>query len=663
MQKMLTIISNVLRGRASRHGAQVVSESSMRRAVLQLLAVQGQYADTTSPPDPALRPYKPDTDLYSISHSLLADNFKRPKTDQTFTEIDPSAVLTTERTIASRLLAAHHVINTDPSVSELSVSEQPNLNSPELLATGLTVSEAEPFKADTATTVSELTLSEPFVSTNPFIPESNSSELSAAMASQVSESTLPEPPITSDAPIIAHSSTQAEMDFDQLTLELSSPEQPLNTDQPTQELNPPEPDINTNSNTSISEPQLAERRQNTDIMLLSRPEIPLSLTEDAPLPEPQLAAASMVASSRSYADFTPEATFDIKKVDLHRLEEGPPLTATLTREEGLKYYRTMQTIRRMELKADQLYKQKIIRGFCHLYDGQEACAVGIEGGITLSDHLITAYRAHGYTLTRGGTVREIMAELTGRRGGIAKGKGGSMHMYTKNFYGGNGIVGAQVPLGAGVALACKYLGNDQLCVSLYGDGAANQGQIFETYNMSSLWKLPIIFICENNQYGMGTSVERSSASTEYYKRGDYIPGLRVDGMDVLCVREATKFAADHCRSGKGPILMELQTYRYHGHSMSDPGVSYRTREEIQEVRSKSDPISMLKDRMLSNNMASIEELKEIDIAVRKEIEDAAQFATTDPEPPLDDLCSHIFANDQPFEVRGTTPWTKLTSTS
>ncbi|XP_064837095.1 pyruvate dehydrogenase E1 component subunit alpha, mitochondrial-like isoform X2 [Oncorhynchus masou masou] len=374
-------------------------------------------------------------------------------------------------------------------------------------------------------------------------------------------------------------------------------------------------------------------------------------------------AASMVASSRSYADFTPEATFDIKKVDLHRLEEGPPLTATLTREEGLKYYRTMQTIRRMELKADQLYKQKIIRGFCHLYDGQEACAVGIEGGITLSDHLITAYRAHGYTLTRGGTVREIMAELTGRRGGIAKGKGGSMHMYTKNFYGGNGIVGAQVPLGAGVALACKYLGNDQLCVSLYGDGAANQGQIFETYNMSSLWKLPIIFICENNQYGMGTSVERSSASTEYYKRGDYIPGLRVDGMDVLCVREATKFAADHCRSGKGPILMELQTYRYHGHSMSDPGVSYRTREEIQEVRSKSDPISMLKDRMLSNNMASIEELKEIDIAVRKEIEDAAQFATTDPEPPLDDLCSHIFANDQPFEVRGATPWTKLTSTS
>uniref|UniRef100_A0A671KJ28 Pyruvate dehydrogenase E1 component subunit alpha, somatic form, mitochondrial-like n=2 Tax=Sinocyclocheilus anshuiensis TaxID=1608454 RepID=A0A671KJ28_9TELE len=182
--------------------------------------------------------------------------------------------------------------------------------------------------------------------------------------------------------------------------------------------------------------------------------------------------------------------------------------------------------------------------------GCETCAVGIEAGINLSDHLITAYRAHGYTLTRRGTVREIMAELTGRRGGIAKGKGGSMHMYTKHFYGGNGIVGAQVPLGAGVALACKYLGKNELCVCLYGDGAANQGQIFETYNMASLWKLPCIFICENNKYGMGTSVERAAASTDYYKRGDFIPGLRVDGMDVLCVREATKFAAEHCRSGK-----------------------------------------------------------------------------------------------------------------
>uniref|UniRef100_G3WRQ7 Pyruvate dehydrogenase E1 component subunit alpha, testis-specific form, mitochondrial n=1 Tax=Sarcophilus harrisii TaxID=9305 RepID=G3WRQ7_SARHA len=341
----------------------------------------------------------------------------------------------------------------------------------------------------------------------------------------------------------------------------------------------------------------------------------------------------VLLASRNFAN---DATFDIKKCDIHRLEEGPPTTAVLTREEGLKYYKIMQTVRRMELKADQLYKQKIIRGFCHLYDGQEACGL---------------------------PVREILAELTGRRGGCAKGKGGSMHMYAKNFYGGNGIVGAQVPLGAGIALACKYNEKDEICLTLYGDGAANQGQIFEAYNMAALWKLPCIFICENNRYGMGTSVERAAASTDYYKRGDFIPGIRVDGMDVLCVREATKFAAAYCRSGKGPMLMELQTYRYHGHSMSDPGVSYRTREEIQEVRSKSDPIMLLKDRMVNNNLASIEELKEIDVEVRKEIEDAAQFATADPEPPLEELGYHIYSRDPPFEVRGANQWIKYKSVS
>uniref|UniRef100_A0A3Q2ZYK8 Pyruvate dehydrogenase E1 subunit alpha 1b n=1 Tax=Kryptolebias marmoratus TaxID=37003 RepID=A0A3Q2ZYK8_KRYMA len=333
-----------------------------------------------------------------------------------------------------------------------------------------------------------------------------------------------------------------------------------------------------------------------------------------------------------FADFTPQATFDIKKCDLHRLEAGPPVRAELTREQGLQFYRTMQTVRRMELKADQLYKQKIIRGFCHLYDGQEACAAGIEAAITPSDHLITAYRAHGYTYTRGVSVKQILAELTGRKGGVAKGKGGSMHMYAPHFYGGNGIVGAQ-------------------------------GQIFETFNMAALWKLPCIFICENNQYGMGTSVERAAASTDYYKRGDFIPGLRVDGMDVLCVREAAKFAADHCRAGKGPIVMELQTYRYHGHSMSDPGVSYRTREEIQEVRSKNDPISMLKERMLSSKMASAEEFKEIDTEIRKEVDDAAQFSTSDPEPPLEDLCNHVFCSDPPLDVRGVHPWSRLKSVS
>ncbi|NXV31939.1 ODPA dehydrogenase, partial [Rissa tridactyla] len=351
-------------------------------------------------------------------------------------------------------------------------------------------------------------------------------------------------------------------------------------------------------------------------------------------------ASRVMVASRSYADFASEATFEIKKCDLHRLEEGPSTTTVMTREEGLHYYKTMQTIRRMELKADQLYKQKIIRGFCHLYDGQEACCVGLEAAIKPTDHVITAYRAHGFTYARGVPTREILAELTGRKGGCVKGKGGSMHMYTKNFYGGNGIVGAQVPLGAGIALACKYFDKNEVCLTLYGDGAANQGQIFETYNMAALWKLPCVFICENNRYGMGTSV---------------------DGMDVLSVREATKFATEYCRAGKGPILMELQTYRYHGHSMSDPGISYRTREEIQEVRSKSDPITLLKDRMVNNNLASIEELKEIDVAVRKEIEEAAQFATTDPEPPLEELGNHIYFNEPPFEVRGPNQWIRYKS--
>ncbi|KAL4697850.1 hypothetical protein H8957_001224 [Semnopithecus entellus] len=374
----------------------------------------------------------------------------------------------------------------------------------------------------------------------------------------------------------------------------------------------------------------------------------------------QKSARRVLVASRNSSN---DATFEIEKCDLYLLEEGPPVTTVLTRAEGLKYYRMMLTVRRMELKADQLYKQKFIRGFCHLCDGQEACCVGLEAGINASDHVITSYRAHGMCYTRGLSVRSILTELTGRRGGCAKGKGGSMHMYTKNFYGGNGIVGAQGPLGAGIALACKYNGNGEICLTLYGDGAANQGQIAEAFNMAALWKLPCVFICENNLYAMGTSTERAAASTDYYKRGNFIPGLKVDGMDVLCVREATKFAADYCRSGKGPILMELQTYRYHGHSMSDPGVSYRTREEIQEVRSKRDPIMILQDRMVNSKLATVEELKEIGTEVKKEIDDAAQFATSDPEPRLEELGHHVYSSDSSFEVRGANPWIKFKSVS
>lgn len=371
-------------------------------------------------------------------------------------------------------------------------------------------------------------------------------------------------------------------------------------------------------------------------------------------------AGSVLGASCSYSK---DATFEIKRCDLYRLEEGPPATALLTREDGLRYYRTMRAIRRLEARADQLYKQKFIRGFCHLCDGQEACCVGLEAAIRRSDHVITSYRAHGLCYTRGLSARAILAELTGRRAGCAKGKGGSMHMYCERFYGGNGIVGAQGPLGAGIALACKYQGSGEICLTLYGDGAANQGQLAEAYNMAALWKLPCVFICENNLYGMGTAAERAAASTDYYTRGHFIPGLRVDGMDVLCVREAARFAADYCRAGRGPLVLELQTYRYHGHSMSDPGVSYRAREEVQGVRRKSDPIMLLRDKMVSGGLAGAEELKDVDAEVRKEIDDAAQFATTEPEPPLEELAHHIYSDHPPFEVRGTNPWIKLKSVS
>ncbi|XP_045392634.1 pyruvate dehydrogenase E1 component subunit alpha, testis-specific form, mitochondrial isoform X2 [Lemur catta] len=350
----------------------------------------------------------------------------------------------------------------------------------------------------------------------------------------------------------------------------------------------------------------------------------------APKPARPVPVASCTYSS--------DATFEIPKCDLYRLEEGPPGSAALARQDGLRYYRAMVAVRRMELKADQLYKQKFIRGFCHLCDGQEACCVGLEAAIAPSDHVITSYRAHGVGYTRGLPVRAILAELTGRRGGCAKGKGGSMHMYARNFYGGNGIVGAQGPLGAG-------------------------GQVAEAFNMAALWKLPCVFVCENNRYGMGTAAERAAASTDYYTRGGVIPGLRADGMDVLCVREAARFAAAHCRAGRGPIVLELRTYRYHGHSMSDPGVSYRGREEVQEVRSKSDPVMLLTDRLVGSGLATAEELREIDAGVRREVDEAAEFATSDPEPDLGDLAHHIYSSDPAFEVRGTHPWIKFKSIS
>ncbi|CAL1538020.1 unnamed protein product [Lymnaea stagnalis] len=347
-----------------------------------------------------------------------------------------------------------------------------------------------------------------------------------------------------------------------------------------------------------------------------------------------------------------EATHNVTPYKLHRLDQGPNTTVTYTREDALKYYKQMRMIRVMETTAGNLYKSKIIRGFCHLYSGQEAIAVGMEAAITPEDSVITAYRAHGWTYVRGVSVHAVLAELTGRKTGCANGKGGSMHMYTKNFYGGNGIVGAQVPLGAGIAFAHKYRQEDNICISLYGDGAANQGQLFEAFNIAKLWNLPCIFVCENNGFGMGTSAARASACTDYYTRGDYVPGLWVDGMDVLGVKEATRFAKDYVLKN-GPILIEAFTYRYHGHSMSDPGTSYRTREEVQEVRQTRDPIGKFKDVIVNSGLVTNAEIKKIEDDVKKEVGDAAELAKTDPELPLEELYSHIYMNPpQDMKVRG-----------
>jgi len=346
-----------------------------------------------------------------------------------------------------------------------------------------------------------------------------------------------------------------------------------------------------------------------------------------------------------------EATFEVKPCKLHKLDSGPATTVTVTRDEALLMYTQMQVIRRLETSASALYKEKAIRGFCHLYSGQEAVAVGMRASLTNVDSVITAYRAHGWTYLMGVSPFGVIAELLGRKGGCARGKGGSMHMYSKNFYGGNGIVGAQVPIGAGLALAHKYKGDGGVNVALYGDGAANQGQVFEAYNMAKLWGLPSIFVCENNGYGMGTSAERASANVNYYQRGEYVPGLWADGMDVLAMREATKFARKYA-SENGPIVMEAATYRYSGHSMSDPGTSYRTREEIQEVRQSRDPITHFKERMIDANLATADEIKQIDLKAREEIDQATKEAKADPEISLEELAGDIYATNLETSIRG-----------
>merc|ERR1712150_361409 len=326
------------------------------------------------------------------------------------------------------------------------------------------------------------------------------------------------------------------------------------------------------------------------------------------------------------------------------------------RQEGLQYYKDMVTVRRMETAAANLYKEKLIRGFCHLCSGQEAVCVGIKGGIRDVDTVITSYRAHGFAYMMGISVLGVLSELTGKISGCVRGKGGSMHMYAPSFYGGNGIVGAQVPLGAGLAFAHKYKGDGGVSFALYGDGAAQQGQVFEAYNMAKLWDLPVVFICENNHYGMGTSQERSSASQSFFTKGDYIPGIRVDGMDIISVREATKFAIDYCGSGKGPLVYEIATYRYHGHSMSDPGTSYRTREEIQEMRQTRDPITSLREKLIGSGLSDAEELKEIEVSIKKAVDAEVKKAKADPEIGVEELYNDTYEQNLGGDIRGLLPW-------
>lgn len=319
-------------------------------------------------------------------------------------------------------------------------------------------------------------------------------------------------------------------------------------------------------------------------------------------------------------------------------------TLKTSKSELTAFYRDMLLIRRFEEKAGQLYGMGQIAGFCHLYIGQEAVVIGARAGMKEGDQMITGYRDHGHMLACGMEARGVMAELTGRSGGYSRGKGGSMHMFSteKHFYGGHGIVGAQVPIGAGLGFANKYKENGNVSLAFFGDGASNQGQVYETFNMAKLWDLPVVFVIENNQYAMGTSVERSSAETELYKRGSSfeIEGMQVDGMNVLEVRDAAKKAIKHARDGKGPMILEMKTYRYRGHSMSDPA-KYRSRDEVTKTRSERDPIDMVKNRLIEESWIDEDGLKAIDKEIKAVVADSAEFAQTSPEPDPRELYTDV----------------------
>src|SRR5215217_4972225 len=325
-------------------------------------------------------------------------------------------------------------------------------------------------------------------------------------------------------------------------------------------------------------------------------------------------------------------------------KRSSPSVSPFEKEQDLTAYREMLLIRRFEEKSGQMYGMGLIGGFCHLYIGQEAVVVGMQMATKNGDQVITGYRDHGHMLASGMDAKGVMAELTGRRGGLSKGKGGSMHMFSKekHFYGGHGIVGAQVSLGTGIAFANHYRENGNVCLTYFGDGAANQGQVYESFNMAQLWKLPVVYVIENNRYAMGTSVSRASAQTDFSKRGVSfgIPGEQVDGMDVRAVYAVGQRAIDHARSGKGPYILEMMTYRYRGHSMSDPA-KYRTKDEVARMREEHDPIEQVRRRLVEQWKLPEDELKQIDGKVREVVNEAAEFATHDPEPDVSELWTDI----------------------
>jgi pyruvate dehydrogenase E1 component alpha subunit len=329
-----------------------------------------------------------------------------------------------------------------------------------------------------------------------------------------------------------------------------------------------------------------------------------------------------------------------------RSQKGSNTRPEFTNDQDLAAYRSMLLIRRFEEKAGQLYGMGFVGGFCHLYIGQEAVVTGVQMAQEEGDQVITSYRDHGHMLACGMDPKGVMAELTGRRGGYSRGKGGSMHMFSreKQFFGGHGIVGAQVPLGAGLAFANKYRGNQQVSLTYFGDGAANQGQVYETFNMASIWKLPVVFVIENNRYAMGTAATRSTAKAEDLgARGEAfgIPYEQVDGMDVRAVKFAADRAIENCRAGAGPYILEMMTYRYRGHSMSDPA-KYRAKEEVQKMREEHDPIEQVKARLVSSGGSTEEELKQIDSDVRAVVTEAAEFAQNDPEPDAGELWTDVY---------------------